>query len=214
MRFCMEKEYIDVNRKTYDKLAKEYSERNYAVNDDFYLNIMFKGLDFSEGKKILEIGPGRGDRLKNFSDFNMDVYAIELSSEMYKICSSKVPQAKIINKNVFECSFDFKFDFIYMEAMIHNFPLEDAKKLLKLVSSWLKEDGVLICTTTVEKSDYEGYEEKSDYQNKEKRFRHRYTESSFEEIFKNEFTIIDKKYKKEEDETRNKLWQIIYAKKL
>ncbi len=98
--------------------------------------------------------------------------------------------------------------------MIHNFPLDDAKKLLSLVSSWLKTDGILICTTTVEESDYEGYEKKSDYQNKEKRFRHSYTKSSFEEIFKENFTIIDKKYKKEEDETRYKMWQIIYAKKL
>lgn len=210
----MEKEYISINRDTYNKLAKEYSKRYYAVQDDFYINTMFNDLEFKNGKRILEIGPGRGDRLKNFCDFNMDVTAIELSYEMSKLCAKKAPKAKIINKNVFECNFDFQFDFIYMEAVIHNFPLEDSKKLLDLVFKWLKDDGILICTTTVDKDDFEGYEEKLDYENKEKRFRHRFTEETFEKLFKMQhFIILNKKYKKEEDDARKKLWQIVYAKK-
>jgi cyclopropane fatty-acyl-phospholipid synthase-like methyltransferase len=210
----MEKKYIRINRETYDELAKEYKNRNYAVQDDFYINTMFAGLEFANGKKILEIGPGRGDRLKNFCDYGLDVTAIELSKEMSIICKERAPKAKIINKNVFECEFEDKFDFIYMEAMIHNFPLEDAKKLLDLVYTWLSDDGILICTTTVEKDDYEGYEEKSDYQNKKKRFRHRFTEKTFDNLFTEQnFKIIDKKYKEEKDELRTKLWQIVYAKK-
>ena len=209
-----EKEYIRINKETYNKLAKEYNDRDYAVQNDFYINTMFEDLDLREGKKILEIGPGRGDRLKNFCAFNLDVTAIELSEEMCKLCTQKAPKAKIINKNVLQCDFDFQFDFIYMEAMIHNFPLEESKKVLELVSKWLKDTGILICTTTVEKIDSEGYEEKSDYKNKEKRFRHRYTEQTFDELFKNDFIILNKKYKKEKDKIRNKLWQIIYAKKI
>lgn len=210
----MEKEYISINRDTYNELAKEYEERNYAVQDDFYINTMFHDLDFKKGKKILEIGPGRGDRLKNFCDYDLDVTAIELSEEMSKLCSQKAPKAKIINDNVFKCDFDYQFDFIYMEAMIHNFPIEDAKELLKLIHKWLKDDGILISTTTVDEDDKEGYEEKKDYINKKKRFRHRFTEESFEELFKNEnFKIIDKKYKRETDDIRSKLWQILYLKK-
>lgn len=210
----MEKEYISINRDTYNELAKEYKERNYAVKDDFYLNIMFQNLDLKKGKKILEIGPGRGDRLKNFCDFGLDVTAIELSEEMSKLCSKRAPKAKIINKNVFECDFDFQFDFIYMEAMIHNFPIEDARMLLKLIHKWLKNDGILICTTTIDEDDSEGYEEKKDYIAKKKRFRHRFTEKSFEALFKNaDFKIIDKKYKEETDSVRSKLWQILYLKK-
>jgi len=208
-----EQEYISINKETYNKLAKEYSERNYVVSNDFYINIMFKDLDLRKNKRILEIGPGRGDRLKNFCDFNLDTTAVELSEEMCKLCTRKAPKAKIINKNVLECDFDFQFDYIYMEAVIHNFPLKDAKKILELVSKWLKDTGTLICTTTVEKIDSEDYEEKSDYKNKEKRFRHRYTEQTFDELFKNDFSILNKKYKNENDKIRNKLWQIIYAQK-
>lgn len=210
----MVKEYINVNRATYNELAKEYKERNYSVQDDFYINIMFRGLDFKQGKKILEIGPGRGDRLKNFCEYGLDVVAIELSEEMSKLCFQKAPKSKIINKNVFDCDFDFKFDYIYMEAVIHNFPLEDSQKLLKLIHKWIKDDGILICTTTVDKNDSEGYEEKSDYKTKKKRFRHRFTEDTFEELFKNaNFKVVDKKYKEETDEIRSKLWQILYLKK-
>lgn len=83
-----------------------------------------------------------------------------------------------------------------------------------MISKWLKDTGTLICTTTVEDFDREGYEEKEDYKNKEKRFRHRFTEKTFEDLFKNDFVILNKKYKKESDESRNKIWQIIYAKKI
>ncbi len=210
----MEKEYVRINKESYNKLAKEYNERNYAVQNDFYINTMFKDLNFKKGKKILEIGPGRGDRLKNFYDYDMDVTAIELSEEMCNLCKSKVPKCEIINKNALECNFNDQFDFIYMEAVIHNFPIEDAKKLLSLVSTWLKDTGTLICTTTIETTDYEGYEEKSDYNRKEKRFRHRYTEETFDDLLKTNFIILNKKYKREKDETRNKIWQIIYAKKI
>ena len=180
----MNNDYIKINKDAYNNLAKEYDERTYAVKDEFYKDIMFKDLNLKKGAKILEIGPGRGARLKLFCDYGLDVTAIELSEEMSKLCLKRAPEAKIINKNVFECDFNSKFDFIYMEAVIHNFPINDAKKLLKLVYKWLKDDGILICTTTVDKNDSEDYEEKKDYQNKIKRFRHRYTESSFESLFK------------------------------
>lgn len=47
-----------------------------------------------------------------------------------------------------------------MEAVIHNFPISDSKKMLELILNWLKDDGIFICTTTVDNNDYEGYEEK------------------------------------------------------
>lgn len=67
----MAEEYIRINKKTYDRLAKEYRDRDYAVQDDFYIDTLFSELNFEEGQTILEIGPGRGDRLKNFCDFNL-----------------------------------------------------------------------------------------------------------------------------------------------
>ena len=207
----MENNYIKVNKEAYNNLAKEYEERNYVVQDNFYNDIMFKNLKFKNGEKLLEIGPGRGARLKNFCDYGLDVTAIELSEEMGKLCSKKAPKAKIIIKNVLECDFDFQFDYIYMEAVIHNFPIEEIKKLFNLIYKWLKDDGILICTTTIDENDFECYEEKHDYKNKIKRFRHHYTEKSFEELFiKHHFKILNKKYKEEIDNTRKKLWQILY----
>ena len=210
----MKKDNIKENKNAYDTLAHEYENRNYAVQDDFYQNIMFKDLDFTKGKKILEIGPGRGARLKNFCDYGLDVTAIELSSEMSKLCLEKAPRAKIINKNVFDCEFKDKFDFIYMEAVIHNFPITEAEKLLDVIYNWLKDDGILICTTTVDEIEEEGYQEKQDYDNKIKRFRHHYTEESFKDLFiKHNYKIKDKKYKEEIDKDREKLWQILYLTK-
>ena len=210
----MNKEYIDVTREAYDTLAKEYNERNYYVQDDFYKNVLFADLNFKAGESILEIGPGRGSRLKNFADYGLDVTAVELSKEMCKLCKEKVPTANILNENILECEFNKQFDYIYMEAVIHNFPIDDVPKLLNLIYKWLKDDGILICTTTVNEEDSENYEEKNDYENKIKRFRHRYTKDTFDNIFiNNKFKIINKRYKEEIDEKRNKVWQIIYLKK-
>ena len=47
----MEKEYITINRNTYNALAKEYENREYSVKEDFYINTKFKGLGFKKGKK-------------------------------------------------------------------------------------------------------------------------------------------------------------------
>ena len=47
----MEKEYITINRNTYNILAKEYEKRDYSVKEDFYINTKFKGLNFKKGKK-------------------------------------------------------------------------------------------------------------------------------------------------------------------
>lgn len=211
----MEKEYIYINRNAYNELAKEYEDRYYSVPDDFYINDLFSDLNFKRGKKILEIGPGRGDKLKIFDSFGLDITAIELSEEMCKLCKKKVPNANIINNNVFDCTFDFQFDYIYMNAVIHNFPINDVNELLLLVQKWLKDDGIILCTTTVDDEDYEGYEEKKDYKIKSMRFRHHYTKTSFDKIFKDaNYKIINKKYKQESDDIRSKLWQILYLKKI
>lgn len=144
----------------------------------------------------------------------MDITAVELSDEMCKLCKNRVPNATIINKNILECDFDKKFDYIYMNAVIHNFPISDAKVLLRLIPNWLKEDGCIICTTTVDNNDYEGFQEKQDYSNKSKRFRHHYTKQSFDSLFIDEgYNIFEKKYKEETDTVRSKLWQILYLKK-
>ena len=144
----LSKEYIEANKKAYDELAEEYATRDYTVQNDFYKTQVFADLDFAKGKRILEIGPGRGARLKNFLSYGMDVTAIELSAEMCKLCSSIAPEARIINKNVLDCEFSEPFDYIYMEAVIHNFPKEEASKVLDVVASWLKDGGIFICTTT------------------------------------------------------------------
>lgn len=210
----MKKEYIKVNKNAYDELAEEYLERYYSIKSDYYKRVMFKNIDFKENEKILEIGPGVGNMLKIFDGYGLNITAIELSEKMSKICQTRVPRANIINKDVLECEFNYQFDYIFMSVVIHCFPIVEARKVLKLIRKWLKDDGILICTTTVEENDGEGYELKKDYKKQQKRFRHRFTKESFDELFLQEnFKIMDKKYKEEKDEIRTKMWQILYLKK-
>jgi len=202
----MKREYIDINKNSYDTLAKEYMERSYSVDDNFYIKAKMK---------ILEIGCGVGRMLKIFEDMQCKTVVVDLSKEMIKYAKIFSPHTEFICDDIQNVYFKkSSFDVIYMGAVIHNFPIKDVTKLLDNIYKWLKDDGVFICATTVDNRDYEGYESKVDYNNKEKRFRHHYTKESFDELFLNsKLVIYNKKYKREKDNKRDKLWQIVFVKK-
>lgn len=206
-------DYIKLNKDAYDKLANEYNERTYLINEDFWTSI-YKDIHIKDFINVLEIGPGKGINLNVLKNFNSTVTAVELSKNMYDILKSNFPEIELINDNILECDFPKEsFDIIFMSAVIHNFPIADAKKLLDKIKKWLKSNGYLIISTTVNDKDDEGIIEKVDYSGHISRFRHRYTKESFEQLISDTGYKIYKPYlKKEED--RNKLWYIIVCNKI
>ena len=212
----MNKKYIEINKKAYEILANEYNTRNYKIGYDFWNNI-YDDLNLKNKKdiEVLEIGPGHGRNIKIFKQYNnkFKITVLEIAENMCNIIRKDNPDIQIINDNILDYNVENKqFDIIQMIAVIHLFPIEDAKKVLKNVRKSLKENGYLIIGTTINKNDMEGYYQKEDYNIKVKRFRHKYTKESYERLL-NEcgFEIYKPYFVNESD--RNKLWYDAVCKK-
>ena len=213
----MNKEYIEINKNAYEILANEYNTRNYKIGYDFWNNIYDDlNLKNKENIKILEIGPGHGRNIKFFKQYNnkFKITALEISKNMCNIIKKDNPDVQIINDNILNYSFENdQFDIIQMIAVIHLFPIEDAKIVLRNVKKSLKEDGYLIIGTTINEKDMEGYYEKEDYNIKVKRFRHKYTKETYEKLLNECGFEIYKPYFFNEND-RNKLWYDAVCKKV
>lgn len=203
------REYININKQAYDILAQEYDDRDYEIGFDFWQSI-YENLNIKdrENLEVLEVGPGNGRSIKFFKQYNpnLKISALEISKNMCEIIRKNNPDIKIINANILDYSFkNQRFDIIQMIAVIHLFPIADAKIVLKKIRGLLKKDGYLVIGTTINESDTEGYYEKEDYNIKVKRYRHKYTQDSYETLLKDSgFEIVKLHFIKEND--RNKLW--------
>ena len=163
---------------------------------------------------VLEIGPGTGRILKLLEEkLNCRTCAVELSEEMIKYAKIKSPNTLFIEDNILNVNFsENTFDAIFMGALIHNFPKEDAKQLLLLAYKRIKEEGKILIYTTIHDKSEEGYYEKEDYSGNIIRFRKKFTEEELKELVEEyNFEIVYKMYTEEPD--RNKKWLTYIIKK-
>lgn len=212
------KNYIDINRKAYDQLAKEYLKRKenpsqYEETTEYLGNSVLKYVR-TQYPNVVEIGPGAGQLLAFFEKRNCRTIGIELSSSMAQIARKCSPKSIIINDDANNVHLaEEQIDLVYMGAVIHLFPRKDAKKLLLKVWKWLKKDGVIFINTTCNEKSREGFYKKKDYVSKEKRFRKYWREKEFEEFVINcGFEVIKKLYTNELD--REKIWVALICKKI
>lgn len=209
-----EKDYIEINKASYDIVAEEYktkyknndgANKFYDILQEFVLNK--KNDDFS---KMLEIGPGVGTLLKIFEEKGFRTTAVELSENMASLACENSSNSVIINNNILEINFMPKqFDFILAMAVIHNFPEEDLVKLLDKIKVWLKDDGFFILDTTNNQVTETGFFEKEDYNNNVVRYRRKWKKEDLESFMEKQgFYIQDSVVYK--DSTSNKEW-LIYS---
>lgn len=212
-----EKDYIEINKASYDIVAEEYktkyknnggANKFYDILQEFVLNKKNSGIS-----KMLEIGPGIGTLLKKFEEKGFRTTAVELSKNMASLACKNSCNSVIINSNILEIDFMPKqFDFILAMAVIHNFPEEDLIKLLNKIKIWLKDDGYFILDTTNNKVTETGFFEKEDYNNKVLRYRRKWKKEDLESFIQSQgFCIQDSVVYK--DSTSSKEW-LIYGLKV
>ncbi len=209
-----EKDYIEINKASYDIVAEEYKTK-YKNNDGankFYeiLQEFVLKKKNSDISKMLEIGPGVGTLLKIFEEKGFRTTAVELSKNMASLACENSSNSVIINGNILEINFMPKqFDFILAMAVIHNFPEEDLIKLLDKIKIWLKDDGYVILDTTKNKVTETGFFEEEDYNNNVVRYRRKWKKEDLETFMaKQGFYIQDSIVYK--DSTSSKEW-LIYS---
>lgn len=212
------KEFIQSNRIVYDALAREYAFRRdnsgpYSEDTEYLGYSLLKHISDRNHLQVMEIGPGAGQILKYFEDNGCRTIGVELSQEMCQLCRIQSPNSILINGDICEINFCIEqFDLIYMGAIIHLFPLQDAITLMKKVWSWLKYGGYIFVNTTCHAESYEGYSRKQDYPGEVYRFRRYWREDDFERFISDSgFSVKEKLYTDEKD--RMKKWVALIGKK-
>lgn len=201
-------EYVEINRKAYDKLSHQYNERwrEQVSHQKAILEPFEKKLqkDFENPIKILDVGCGVGLDCHIFSSHGFQSCGIDISSEMIEYAKQNVPDGVFKTSNFLEYS-GGKFNGIIMDAFLHLFPLEDVPIVLNKVKKFLVTGGYgLICTTKCNKST-EGYFEKTDYRGGVKRFRKFWTEHELKNIIvQSELEIVD--FYIDHNEYSDKVW--------
>lgn len=135
----------------FDSCAPGWDE-GMEIREDVILQILEKG-GVAEGVKVLDVASGTGVLFPFYAQNKADVTGIDISSAMTEIAVKKHPQVKFFCGD----AESFVFPEMYDVIMIHNaFPhFPDGEKLLKHLSSFLKEGGRLTVAHSMSEKELE-----------------------------------------------------------
>ena len=127
----------------FDKCAPTWDAE--MIKSDAIINRILDNAEVGEGMDVLDVACGTGVMFDYYLGRNVaTVTGIDISPEMVKIATEKYAdesRVKVICGDVEEFSFDRKFDRIVVYNAFPHFP--HPKRLIKILSELLKEDGRL-----------------------------------------------------------------------
>ena len=127
----------------FDKCAPTWDAE--MIKSDAIINRILDNAEVGEGMDVLDVACGTGVMFDYYLGRNVaSVTGIDISPEMVKIATEKFAKeskVQVICGDVEEFSFDRKFDRIVVYNAFPHFP--HPKRLIKILSELLKEDGRL-----------------------------------------------------------------------
>ena len=115
------------------------------IKNDMVIGKILDNVEIEEGQDILDVACGTGVLFPYYLERNVaSVTGIDISPEMARIAENKFagePRIQVICGDVEETVFDRKFDRIVVYNAFPHFP--KPKRLIKILSGLLKEDGRL-----------------------------------------------------------------------
>ncbi len=136
-------------REGYNIIAPFYDkwkwQQFWHLNEYPYIEKWCNTLKIGEG---LDVGTGSGNNLKCFLDNGQSVTAIDISSEMLRIC--KLKYASYINTNNLKCleldireiyPYERKYDWILSNRVISHLNIFELSEVIKKISSIIKFGG-------------------------------------------------------------------------
>ena len=127
----------------FDKCAPNWDAE--MIKSDAIINRILDNAEVGAGMTVLDVACGTGVMFDYYLSRGVEsVVGIDISPEMAKIAAEKYaaePRVQVICGDVEEYSFDCKFDRIVVYNAFPHFP--HPKRLIKLLSELLKEDGRL-----------------------------------------------------------------------
>lgn len=170
----MEKKYIDINKKSYDKVyeagwGNRYTDSNLV---SIYYNIICPLIEEKRGMKeklkCLDFGCSLGANTKFFCEMGFEVYGIDISETAIEKCINinHFKRENFVATNILEgrgigdIFHDIEFDLIIAANVLYYFDDMDIHKVLQQFNAVMNKNAVLYANMHTEKSDY--------YINKEK----------------------------------------------
>ncbi|MBS3171233.1 methyltransferase domain-containing protein, partial [Candidatus Woesearchaeota archaeon] len=174
----IDKNVVAKTIQTYEETAEDYYKTHFDINEikniaDFFIQNL-------NGQKILDIGCGPGRDAKYFSEHELDVTGIDLTSSFIKMASKNMPNAKFKQMDMRKLDFpETTFDGIWACASFLHVPKEDAKNTLLGFRKILKPAGLIYLS--VKAGTEEKFVQKEEYKGRTKFFAF-YTEDEFKNL--------------------------------
>lgn len=153
-RIWVRNKAVSIHNETADWFADQYTKGQDRFSSSFVYgrqqinNYLFRELSkLQKGAKILDVGCGTGEHLKQLLDYGFDAIGIEPSENMRKYAESKLPPKTVINASVINLPFeDNSFDFVYAIEVFRYLGREDNVRGFKEVFRVLKSGGLFFGT--------------------------------------------------------------------
>ncbi len=200
------KDTLKLAVKTYNKIAKIYSEHTYNKIVQYQAT---KFISFLKGKKILDAGCGSGRDVAYFLQEGYEPIGIDISENMLKEARKRVKTKNVFKKMDFR-ELKFKeetFDGVWAMASLYHLPREEIVEVLKGFNKVLKKGGLLYIAVEEGEGQKEVKEEK--YGNEPRPFTFFKIGEIVKYLEESGFKIIGS----EVNESNNEKWIEIFARK-
>lgn len=136
---------INLNRKTYNKIAKEFSE----TRNQLWPEINSFSDYIKKNQKILDLGCGNGRLIELIDNYQVDYLGVDYSKELIKEARKKHPNYSFKIADAVNLPFNKNdFDLIFSIAVIHHIPTKTLRiKMVREINRVLKPGGKIIIST-------------------------------------------------------------------
>ncbi len=163
--------YMELN-KTYDLIAEDWHAQHQ--NDDWWAGgtDVFTSL-VKPGGLVLDVGCGGGMKSRYLIKKGLRVVGIDFSKKMIEIAKREVPEGEFHVLDLHKVgSLGYRFDGIFMQAVLLHIPRSEAVAVLRSMASLLNDGGHLYVAVKDKKEGRpdEGVKQEDDYGYPYKRF--------------------------------------------
>jgi SAM-dependent methyltransferase len=131
-------EILDINRRSYDIIARNFSETRQFLNPDIKALVS----EVKAGESVLDLGCGNG---RLFAGLRNNPYiGVDSSAGLIAEAKKNFPQAKFVQADVLTLKTPQQFDVIFMLSVLNHFPKKYHAEIVKKVSAMLKPGGKLL----------------------------------------------------------------------
>lgn len=196
-------DYIEINKKAYDRLAVEYGRRsmsNIAQQEQAIkpFEEMLR-LRFNDPISVIDLGCGAGVSCKILADHGFKTFGLDNAPRMIKIAKEISPKTKFYETNFLNPRSSKKYEGLILGAFLNLFPANVSDKALRRLNTMLADRGLMLIYTKLYHQSQEGYHVKHNYPGSVRRFVKFYQKNEFMDNLSKYF-ILEKEYRGYNDE--------------